>query len=102
MTDKPLLEILDADGNPVAEPDVVKWAEWFQSADRCVAQEQVGDALISTIFLGVNHNFTDGPPIVWETMIFGGKLDQEQVRCSGSRKDAEAMHARMVQKVNAL
>jgi hypothetical protein len=39
------------------------------------------------------------PVVLWETMVFGGKLDQEQDRCSGSREQAEAMHARMVERV---
>ena len=40
-----------------------------------------------------------GPPVLWETMVFGGKLDQEQARCSGNREQAEAMHNEMVERV---
>lgn len=76
-----------------------KWAQWFEKADRHVANIKIGDAQISTVFLGVDHNFREGVPVLWETMVFGGKLDQEQDRCSGSREQAEAMHARMISKV---
>ena len=37
-----------------------------------VAITAIGDLTISTVWLGVNHNFTnEGPPIIFETMIFG-------------------------------
>ena len=90
---------LDEKGTPVHEPDMMTWARWFESADRKVAKETIGEAEVSTVFLGLDHNWGDGPPILWETMVFGGPLDQEQERCSGSREQAEAMHAEMVAKV---
>ena len=91
--------ILDEKGTPVAEPDFEKWAQWFEKAERHVGNETIGNSKISTVFLGLDHAFGGGAPVLWETMVFGGKLDQEQDRCSGSREQAEAMHARMVEKV---
>jgi hypothetical protein len=36
---------------------------------------------VSTIFLGLDHSFQpDGPPVLFETMIFGGQHDQYQER----------------------
>jgi len=66
--------ILAADGRtPVLEPDTLKWAIWFESSDRTVRQDQVGNYSISTIFLSVDHNWHDeGDPILWETMTFFG------------------------------
>jgi hypothetical protein len=26
--------------------------------------------MVSTVFLGMNHQFGDGPPLLWETMVF--------------------------------
>lgn len=95
--------VLNENGSPIVEPDFMKWAEWFEKADRHVADEKVGNVRVSTVFLGLNHNFSqDGSPILWETMVFGGKLDQEQDRCSGSKEQAEAMHAKMVERVKAV
>ena len=91
--------ILDEKGAPVAEPDMMKWAQWFEKAERHVGNETIGDSKISTVFLGLDHAFGGGAPVLWETMVFGGALDQEQDRCSGSREQAEAMHARMVERV---
>lgn len=39
---------------------------------RHVAMDARGDFEISTVWLGINHRFTsDGPPMIFETMIFG-------------------------------
>jgi len=64
---------------PVPEPDLLKWAQWFETADRCVAETTVLEKYwVSTVFLGMDHNFFAGPPKLFETMIFvlkpsGGK-----------------------------
>jgi hypothetical protein len=42
---------------PVAEPDLIKWAEWFESANRTLARDRIGGKTISTVFLGIDHNF---------------------------------------------
>jgi len=91
--------ILDDKGNPVLVTDLATWARWFDACQRHVADETIGASRISTVFLALDHAFDGGPPVLWETMVFGGPLDQEQDRCSGSREQAEAMHARMVEKV---
>lgn len=95
--------VLNEKGKPIAEPDLMKWAKWFESANRTVARETIGDSKVSTVFLGLDHNFNqDGPPVLWETMVFGGPLDQEMDRCSGNREQAEAMHRRMVSKLQSV
>lgn len=95
--------ILNAEGEPVGDPDIIKWSEWFEthSLDRIVGKESIGEegelVEVSTVFLGINHNFTGkGAPILWETMVFGGEFDQYQDRCSGSRRDAQKMHEQVV------
>jgi len=69
------------------------WSEWFGETDRRrVAVTKVGDAGVSTIFLGINHNYSrQGPPILFETMIFGGPLDGDMWRCA-TYTQAEAQH----------
>jgi hypothetical protein len=37
-------------------------------------------ATVSTVWLGINHAFFGGPPVIFETMIFGGEYDQCQMR----------------------
>jgi hypothetical protein len=83
--------ILDADKTPVHTDDVLVWGRYFESADRIVAKTEIGEAQISTVFLGLDHNWGEGPPLLFETMIFGGSHDEYQERCS-TWEEAEAMH----------
>ena len=84
--------VLNENNDPVAVSDVMEWARMFENGDRRrVAHTVIGEASISTVFLGVDHSHGHGPPILFETMIFGGEHDQHQDRCS-TWKGAEAMH----------
>jgi hypothetical protein len=71
---------------------------------RLYSGHSVGPYRVSTVFLGVNHNFGGGgAPILWETMVFsGGESDVDSNRCAGGREQAEAMHAQMVHKYTAV
>ena len=77
--------------------DVLEWAKAFEGADRRVALDKLSDNVkVSTVFLGSNHNFANiDPPLIFETMIFGGEHDQWQDRCS-TWEQAEEMHKRAV------
>ena len=67
---------LDENGNPVPCKDVLEWAAWFAEADRTVARTELSSGcVVSTVFLGIDHNFRDGDPVLWETMMFGGNYD---------------------------
>ena len=91
------------DGRDAKPADGFTWAKWLEEhrTDRHVADETRGDARISTVFLGLNHNFCgDGPPLIFETMVFGGPLDQEQERYS-TWEQAEAGHAAMLARLIA-
>ena len=94
---------LNERGEPVREPDFQKWGQWFQTAARHVAENTVGEAWVSTVFLGLDNGCRlDGSaPVLWETMVFGGPCDHMQSRCAGSREQAEAMHAEIVTLVRA-
>jgi hypothetical protein len=57
---------------------------------------EVGDAEVSTVFLGLNHDFGwAGVPLLFETMIFGGQWDQYQWRYT-LRSEAQAGHDAIV------
>lgn len=78
--------ILDDHGEPQPAEDLLEWARWFETANRVIAQDRderegAPDVRVSTIFLGLDHNhWGGGPPILWETMIFGGLHDGYQAR----------------------
>lgn len=80
------------DGNPVLEPDILKWARWFEAAERRVDHTELDNGLrVSTVFLGIDHAFGEGPPVLWETMIFDGDQDIFQRRYT-SLDDAKSGH----------
>lgn len=89
---------LDANHN-VVPANLMTWARRFESSDRVVARTKVYEGCdVSTVFLGLDHRFgAPGPPLVFETMVFGGPFDQDMNRYA-TWADAEAGHARMVDK----
>ena len=93
--------ILDESGNPKPCEDIAEWARWFCDSDeqRIVAKSHIGESKVSTVFLGLDHQWGDGPPLIYETMVFGGDLDGEQNRYS-TREEAESGHKDMVAKVS--
>ena len=63
--------ILDAELREIPCQDVIKWAMWCETADRHVGGDLLGPYWISTVFLGLDHNYAmSGPPLLYETMIF--------------------------------
>jgi hypothetical protein len=90
----PLYFTLNASGEPEPCYDVIAWGEWLEGADRTVARDRLSNgAEVSTVFLGLDHNFTaSGPPVLWETMIFGGPRDGYCDRAT-SRAAALVNHA---------
>ena len=96
--------ILDEEESPVIETDLTKWGQFMEKdARRSVKREEVHGYLVSTVFLGLDHNHSlEGPPILWETMVFRDGSFRGLIvdRCSGSREQAEAMHDKMVERLN--
>lgn len=83
----------------VPEPDLDKWARWFQTADREVAVTEVGSFTVSTVFLGLNHRFFgEGPPILFETMVFSDRESTDYMTRCSTWLEAEKMHQKAVQK----
>lgn len=92
--------ILNGYGEPVRCDDLMQWAMWMERRPdpRRVALDETAEFRVSTVFLALDHNFGDGPPILWETMVFRGESQGEMVRCAGAREQAEAMHVAMCDK----
>ena len=90
--------IFDAEKRVKPARDVIEWGHFFESGERIVDQTTIGDALVSTVFIGLDHRFDgNGPPLLFETMIMGGPLDDYTWRYS-SWDDAEAGHRGAVRK----
>lgn len=105
------LYVLDDAGEPVREPDTIKWGRWLEAAHKegrkHLGDDTVGPYRVSTVFLGLDYDLGGpGPPVLWETMIFGlpeketflgrrfhKELGQQRY---ASKADALAGHARAV------
>jgi hypothetical protein len=93
------------------DDDLIGWAEWMQTADRHVADTRHELFRVSTVFLGLDHQFDRGPPILFETMAFlrTGDPNAEDIldRCDESIdcvryatwEDAEIGHKAMVRRM---
>lgn len=83
---------------PVEVSDIMTWATQFETAGRIVKKTTLGEVEVSTVFLGLDHQWGDGPPLLFETMVFGGEHDQEQWRYS-TWDEAVAGHDAVVAKI---
>jgi hypothetical protein len=63
-----------------------------------IARTQIGDVVVSTVFLMIDHGFLDETPILFETMIFGGEYNDFQERYE-TWEEAEEGHALAVKLV---
>lgn len=68
-------------GIAIPEPDVVKWGKWYSRDDsRRVALTEIHHCTVSTVFLGLDHNFYNGEfPVLYETMVFRGEMSQKTI-----------------------
>lgn len=59
----------DRDGTPLT---LEQWASGYgRTPDRRrVAEDTVDGYWVSTVWLGMNHRYGDGPPLIFETMVF--------------------------------
>ncbi len=72
--------ILDEKHNPF-KVDLLTGARALEYTNRHVDVTNIGDVRISTVFLGLDHGYgRAGPPLLFETMIFGGENDGYQER----------------------
>jgi hypothetical protein len=99
--------ILDADLREVPCPDLLKWADWMETAERHVAEDWFGPYRISTVFLGLDYNLMPGaPPELYETMIFkmlnpGQISSRYLINRYATWAEAKEGHANAVEEVKA-
>ena len=60
-----------------------------------IGSDHVGDVWVSTVWLGLNHSWWPGPPLIFETMVFGGP-DNEEMERYATKEAALAGHDRWV------
>lgn len=97
-----LMYLLNEDGEFYEEEDPIRWAEGIERC-RIVKKDQVNGRQVSTVFLGINHNFTaHGDPVLWETMVFSGEDAAYLTRRYTSQADALNGHDEIVDQVRSL
>ena len=79
---------------------LMEWGKLMELKDyRRVAIDVVNGYRVSTVLLGLDHNWGDGPPLIFETMVFKGDdsddLDMERYT---TLEQAENGHKEMVKK----
>ena len=94
--------ILDNNHKPVNKPvlESVKWMENNPNR-KTVGYDKLTDlngdeVRVSTVFLGLDHAYVGGKPILWETMIFGGTHDQEYQERYSSYEQAIEGHQKAI------
>lgn len=87
------------DGEPVGCDDVLAWGKFFANRDISkIGYTEIGGIAISTVFLGVDHSYGGGEPLLFETMVFGGEYSEYQERYS-TKKQAIEGHEKTVRMV---
>lgn len=97
----PLDDYYILDGHTPKKVGVAEYIEWHSSIGNIwkrVNYTVIDDVTISTIFLSADHRWDNGPPILFETMVFGGPLDHEMSRYA-TWDEAEEGHNNMVKRV---
>lgn len=102
--------ILDDNREPVPCDDLLTWGSWLEAEHRkpvgvsktVVGLTRVpGYGYVSTVFLGLDHNWSGGKPVLFECIAFfkprGGKQQNDiQLRCC-TWTQAVDMHRRAVE-----
>ena len=57
--------------------------------------DDINGNLVSTVYLGMDHGFGDGPPVLWETMMFNDSGRPGLQERYTSRQEAQAGHERI-------
>ena len=100
MNDKYIL----VDREPVLEEDLGKWGKWLEENERHVADTAVEGLRVSTVFLGIDHSFGNGKPLLFETMIFPQDGFQEELYCDrySTWEEAEEGHLKGIREAERL
>jgi len=82
--------------------DLMTWAYWLETNDRHVALTKTKLHDISTVFIGIDMSFCNGPPLVFETLVFDDAgAGDDQWRYS-SWDDAVTGHKAVVRRIEKL
>ncbi len=89
----------DRQGRPIDVTEMVRLSQ--DQSYRLVARDWVGQVEVATVWLGFDHSFRSAQPVIFETIVFGGRMDQYSRRYS-TEEEAVAGHAKVLATVQRL
>lgn len=82
--------------------DLVEWGMWMQERVKHVGDITTKRGIrISTVFLGLDHQYGEGEPLLFETMIFGNNVGDMMCRYSTFNQAREG-HRRAIKLVRRM
>jgi hypothetical protein len=82
------------DGRRVEPIEAAEWLAWCEATNggkEYLLGSGSAELSVDTIFLGIDRQLRDGPPLLFETIILGGPCDG-QAWFSATYEDAERRH----------
>lgn len=89
----------DRDGKAIGVADMVRLCRDHEY--RVVARDFVGRTEVCTVWLGFDHSFRGRVPLLFETIVFGGRMDQYQRRYT-TEEAARTGHDKVLASVRRL
>ena len=93
-----MVRYYDKEGKPLT---LEQWSQLFEFTKyRVIASDNVNNLWVSTVWLGLDHrHFGDGPPLIFETMIFNTDDFNDVVEMDrySTLEEAVKGHAAMVE-----
>jgi hypothetical protein len=86
-----------SDDGAVMDATLEEWGAFLETDKKIVKVTKEAGITVSTIFLGLPQGYDDGVPILWETQVFGGPFDGDQLH-SASHPGALVNHHNMMLK----
>ena len=93
-----MIQYQDKEGKPL---ELLEWAKLLEDKKyQVIKQGVVGTHWVSTVWLGLEHGFREGEPLIFETMVFAdkGKGDSVDEERYCTVKEAVQGHEGMVKK----
>jgi len=86
----------DKQGNPIS---MEEWAALFEDFESRVIgkSETAAGCQVSTVWLGMNHNYGEGPPLIFETLAYCDHISTNEIERYTTWEEAEAGHKRWVE-----
>lgn len=87
----------DRDGSPIT---LTQWSKLRTRANTRLLEDTVGKHWVSTVWLGLDHGYGKGPPLIFETMVFPSG-EWVEVYCDrySTIGEARAGHERVVEQL---